>query len=49
MSSKDLLLDPSDFVDTNNRSDCIIHAIEQYNDGFILDLCSLNSDVVMSL
>ena len=45
MSSKDLLLDPSDFVDINNGSNCVVHAIEQYNDGFILDLCSLDDGI----
>ncbi|MCX6123831.1 MAG: N-acetylneuraminate synthase family protein [Proteobacteria bacterium] len=41
MSDRDLQLDPSAFLhEPLNNVDLIVHAVEQYEDGFILDLSS---------
>lgn len=41
MSDRDLQLDPGDFfVEPLNDVELIVHAVEQYEDGFILDLAS---------
>ena len=42
MSDKDILLNPSEYIPAKSESKLVVHAIEQYSDGFILDFCSLN-------
>ncbi len=45
MSDKDILLNPSKYLPKKLHSKLVVHAIEQYSDGFILDLCSLNEEI----
>jgi N-acetylneuraminate synthase len=41
MSDRDLALNPADYVDLSyEKTHLIVHAVEQYEDGFILDLAS---------
>jgi N-acetylneuraminate synthase len=47
MSDRDLQLDPGDiFVEPLQDVDLIVHAVEQYEDGFILDLASEEPTIV---
>lgn len=45
MSSKDLDLNPAEFVGESYDAKLFVHAIEQYHDGFILDLASLDENI----
>lgn len=47
MSDRDLQLDPSNFFsEQHNDVDLIVHAVEQYEDGFILDFASNETSVL---
>jgi sialic acid synthase SpsE/sugar phosphate isomerase/epimerase len=47
MSDRDLNLDPADFLhEPLSDVDLIVHAVEQYEDGFILDLASTDSVIL---
>ena len=45
MSDKDILLNPSEYIPAKSESKLVVHAIEQYSDGFILDFCSVNEEI----
>ena len=47
MSDRDLSLNPSKFLnDTYKEIDLIVHGVEQFEDGFIFDLCSSDNAVI---
>ena len=46
MSSRDLGLDPAVYLKNDySRTDLFVHAVEQYEDGFILDLAAVDSSI----
>jgi len=47
MSDRDLNLSPSNFLNNNYKDiDLIVHSVEQFEDGFIFDLCSQDEEVI---
>ena len=47
MSDRDLNLDPEKFISNQlSNVELIVHAVEQYEDGFILDLASNDNGII---
>ncbi|MFX4228260.1 MAG: N-acetylneuraminate synthase family protein [Porticoccaceae bacterium] len=46
MSDRDLTISPDKYLTEKSDAQLIIHAVEQFEDGFIFDLCSDKQDIV---
>lgn len=46
MSDRDISLNPNDFLDQKYNIDLIVHAVEQFEDGFIFDFGSNDKSIV---
>ena len=47
MSDRDLKLNPEHFIDqTFKEIKLVVHAVEQFEDGFIFDLCSDDDNTI---
>ena len=47
MSDRDLNLNPKEYLDNSfNQVSLIVHGVEQFEDGFIFDLCSSEREIV---